>query len=228
MSALRSQTLTLLAKDLRLEWRAKARLVAVAVFGLLSLVVFSIAVGPDSKALTAGAAGFLVIALLLSSTLALAESFRIENERRALEGILLLPVRPGAIFYSKAIANTLSLAMLAPGLSLFGVVLYGVELQPANVVSFFTIWGLAAAGLSAPGTLYAAMTSQLRSRDVLLPLLLFPLVVPVLMASCKALALALTGDPMGQMRSWALLLLCFDLIYWSLGGILFPYVIEEG
>ena len=72
------------------------------------------------------------------------------------------------------------------------------------------------------------MTSQLRSRDVLLPLLLFPLVVPVLMAACKALALALTGDPMGQMRSWALLLLCFDLIYWSLGGILFPYVIEEG
>ena len=59
-------------------------------------------------------------------------------------------------------------------------------------------------------------------------LLLFPLVVPVLMASCKALALVLTGDPMGQMRSWALLLLCFDLIYWSLGGILFPFVIEEG
>ena len=84
MSALRSQTLTLLAKDLKLEWRAKARLVAVAVFGLLSLVVFSIAVGPDSKALTAGAAGFLVIALLLSSTLALAESFRVEQEARSL------------------------------------------------------------------------------------------------------------------------------------------------
>jgi len=228
MSAIRSQTLTLLAKDLRLEWRAKARLVAVGVFGLLALVVFSIAVGPDSKALTAGAAGFLVIALLLSSTLALAESFRIEHERRALEGILLLPVRSGAVFYSKAIANTLTLAMLAPGLSLFGVVLYGVELRPAEIGSFFTLWLLAAAGLAAPGTLYAAMTSQLRSRDVLLPLLLFPLVVPVLMASCKAMTLVLAGDPMGQLRSWSLLLLCFDLIYWSLGGILFPYVIEEG
>ena len=227
MNGLRSQTLTLLAKDLRLEWRAKARLMAVGVFGLLSLVIFSIAVGPDSKALNAGAAGFLVIALLLSSTLALAESFRIEQERRALEGILLLPVRPGAIFYSKAIANTLSLLMLAPGLSLVGVVLYGIELEPANALSFFAIWLLAAAGLSAPGTLYAAMTSQLRSRDVLLPLLLFPLVVPVLMAACKALALALFGDPMGQIRSWTLLLLCFDLIYWSLGGILFSYVIEE-
>jgi heme exporter protein B len=228
MSASRSATLTLLAKDLRLEWRARARVVSVAVFGLLSLVVFSIAVGPDSKALTAGAAGFMVIALLLSSTLALAESFRVEHERRALEGLLLLPVRPAAVFYSKALANTLSLAVLAPGLSLFGVVLYGVELETASLGSFFLLWILAAAGLAAPGTLYAAMTSQLRSRDVLLPLLLFPLVVPVLMASCKAMALVLTGDPMGQLRSWTLLLVCFDLIYWSLGGVLFPFVVEEG
>lgn len=228
MSGIRSQTITLLAKDLRLEWRARARLFAVAVFGFLSLVIFSIAVGPDSQALTAGAAGFLVISLLLSSTLALAESFRIEHERRALEGLLLLPVRAGAVFYSKAVANTLSLAMLAPGLSLFGVVLYDIEIRPASGASFFLIWILAAAGLSAPGTLYAAMTSQLRSRDVLLPLLLFPLVVPVLMAACKALALVLNGDPMGQMRSWILLLLCFDLIYWSLGGLLFPFVVEEG
>ncbi|MEO8276189.1 MAG: heme exporter protein CcmB [Thermoanaerobaculia bacterium] len=221
-------TAVLLGKDLRLEWRARARLAAVGVFGLLALVVFSIAVGPDTKALAAGAAGFLVIALLLCSTLALGESFRLENERRALEGLLLLPVRAGALFYSKAIANTLTLTALAPGLSLFGFVLFGVEIRAAGIGSFLGIWCLAAAGLAAPGTLYAAMTSRLRGRDVLLPLLLFPLVVPVLIAACKALSLVLTGDPMAQLRSWTLMLLCFDLIYWSLGGILLPYVLEEG
>ena len=84
-----------------------------------------------------------------------------------------------------------------------------------------------AAGLSAPGTLYAAMTSRIRSQDVLLPLLLFPLVVPVLMATVKAAALILTGDPMEQIRSWVLLLVGFDVIYWSLCGILFPHAIEE-
>ena len=76
--------------------------------------------------------------------------------------------------------------------------------------------------------LYAAMTSRLRSQDVVLPVLLFPLVVPVLLGSVKAMALVLGGDPMGQIRSWTLLLLGFDVIYWSLCGVLFPYVIEEG
>ena len=88
------------------------------------------------------------------------------------------------------------------------------------------IWLLASAGLSAPGTLYAAMTSRLRSQDVVLPILLFPLVVPVLLGSVKAMGLVLTGDPMGQTGSWILLLLGFDVIYWSLCGALFPFAVE--
>ena len=167
MSELRSQTLTLLAKDLRLEWRAKARLVAVAVFGLLSLVVFSIAVGPDSKALTAGAAGFLVIALLLSSTLALAESFRIEHERRALEGILLLPVRPGAIFYSKAIANTLSLALLAPERELYVLELSSFQLERAQRLglSVATVLNVSADHLDRHGTMPSYRAAKHRIFD---------------------------------------------------------------
>jgi heme exporter protein B len=71
------------------------------------------------------------------------------------------------------------------------------------------------------------MTSRLQSQDVLLPLLLFPLVIPVLLGSVKSMALVLTGDAMGQLGSWTLLLLVFDIIYWSLCGILFHHVIEE-
>jgi heme exporter protein B len=90
------------------------------------------------------------------------------------------------------------------------------------------LWAIAAAGLSAPGTLYAAMTSRLQSQDVLLPLLLFPLVVPVLLGTVKAVALILTGDPMEQIRSWTILLVSFAVIYWSICGLLFPHAIEEG
>ena len=176
----------------------------------------------------AGAAGFLVLALLLSSTLGLSESFRLEQEDRALEGLLLLPVDPVAIFYGKAIGNTLLLLMLAPILVPIALVLYAVEAGISSILMMLFIWLLTAAGLSAPGTLYAAMTSRLRSRDVILPVLLFPLVVPVLLGSVKAMALALSGDPMGQMRSWILLLAGFDVIYWSLCGVLFPFAIEEG
>jgi heme exporter protein B len=86
---------------------------------------------------------------------------------------------------------------------------------------------LGAAGLSAPGTLYSAMSSQARARQTLLPLLLFPLVVPVLLSAVKSTSLLLTGDPMGQLRSWVLLLAAFDAIYWSLCGLFFERVVDE-
>jgi heme exporter protein B len=220
--------LVIVRKDALLEWRGRSRFVSVLLFGIVTLLLFSFAVGPDTIALRSGAAGFLVLALLLSSTLGLSESFRLEQEDRALEGMLLLPVEPVAIFYGKAIGSTLLLMVLAPVLVPIALILYSVELSPTGLAQLLGVWLLAAAGLSAPGTLYAAMTSRLRSQDVVLPVLLFPLVVPVLLGSVKAMDLALSGDPMGQMQSWILLLLGFDIIYWSLCGVLFPFAVEEG
>jgi heme exporter protein B len=86
---------------------------------------------------------------------------------------------------------------------------------------------LGAAGLSAPGTLYAGMTAQVKAKQMLLPLLLFPLIVPALLASVKATSLVILKDPMGQLTSWIALLGAFDLIYWSLCGLLYGRVIEE-
>jgi heme exporter protein B len=219
--------LSIVRKDLLLEWRGRSRFVSVLLFGVVTLLLFSFAVGPDSVALRSAASGFLVLALLLSSTLGLSESFRLEQEDRALEGLLLLPVDPVAIFYGKAMGSTLLLLILAPVLVPIALVLYSVDMSLASVGRLLLVWFLTSAGLSAPGTLYAAMTSRLRSQDVVLPVLLFPLVVPVLLGSVKAMALALEGDPMEQMRSWILLLAGFDVIYWSLCGVLFPFAIEE-
>lgn len=223
-----SQAFTVLRKDLLLEWRSRSRLTSVILFGVVTLLLFSFAVGPDSTALRASAAGFLVLALLLSSTLGLSESFRLEYQQRAMEGLQLLPVEPAALFYGKALGTTLFLVLLAPILAPVALVLYAVELDLASLLALTGLWALAAAGLSAPGTLYAAMTGRLESQDVLLPLLLFPLVIPVLLGSVKAVDLILTGDPMGQIRSWTVLLGAFDVIYWSLCGVLFPYAVEEG
>lgn len=222
------QALTVVRKDLLLEWRGRSRIISVLLFGVVTLLLFSFAVGPDSMALRASAAGFLVLALLLSSTLGLSESFRLEQEQRAVEGLLLLPVDPVALFYGKAMSNTLFLVLLAPILTPVALVLYAVEIEPIRLLVLLGLWAIAAAGLSAPGTLYAAMTSRLQSQDVLLPLLLFPLVVPVLLGTVKAVALILTGDPMEQIRSWTILLVSFAVIYWSICGLLFPHAIEEG
>ena len=217
-----------LIKDLTLEWRRRTRLLSILLFGIVTLLLFSFAAGADAQLLSRTAAGFLVLALFLSSTLGLSESFRIENEGRPLEGLLLVPVEPMALYYGKALGATCFLVLLAPVLILASVVLYSVEITLLGFVKMLGLWLLGAAGLAAPGTLYAAMTSRMRSQDVLLPLLLFPLEVPALIGTVKAFDLALSGDPMGQMASWTWFLVAFDVIYWSLCGLLFPRIVDEG
>lgn len=214
-------------KDLLLEWRGRARSVSVVLFGVVTLVLFSFALGPEAEPLRRGAAGFLTLALLLSSVLGLNESFRLEQEDRALEGLLLRPVEPMALFYGKAAASAVLLLLLAPVLVPAAVVLYDLSPSPLGLLRLTGLWALAAAGLAAPGTLYAAITARLKAQDVALPLLLFPLVVPVLLGSVKAIDLVLTGDPMHQLRSWTLLLLGFNAIYWAVCGVLFSFAVEE-
>ncbi len=214
-----------LHKEALLQWRSRAQLLAVLVFGATALLLFSFAVGPRSDLLRENAAGFLWLGLLLASTLTLAESFQAEMEQRALEGLLLLPASAPALFYGKALSNWFQLVLLGVGLVPLMVVLYDAPLP--RPLALLGVIALGSAGLSAPGTLYAAMTHQARSRQTLLPLLLFPMVVPVLIASVKATSLLLTGDPMGQLRPWTLLLVSFDALHWSLCGLLFGRVVED-
>jgi heme exporter protein B len=214
-----------LRKELLLQWRTRGQMMAVLVFGATALLLFSFAIGPDASALRTFSAGFLWLGLLLSSTLTLAESFHSEMENRALEGLLLLPSDPRALYYGKAIANWLQLTLLGIALVPVMVVLY--DAGTTQLLKLLGIIILGAAGLSAPGTLYAGMTAQLKAKQMLLPLLLFPLIVPALLASVKATSLVILGDPMNQLNAWIILLVAFDLIYWSMCGLLYGRVIEE-
>ena len=214
-----------LRKELLLQWRTRGQFVAVFVFGAASLLLFSFGIGPNAAALRTFSAGFLWLGLLLSSTLTLAESFQSEMENRALEGLLLLPSNPRALYYGKAIANWLQLALL--GVVLFPIMVVLYDAGTTDLLKLLVIILLGTAGLSAPGTLYAAMTAQVKAKQTLLPLLLFPLIVPALLGSVKATSLVILGDPMEQSQSWIALLCAFDLIYWPLCGLLYGRVVEE-
>lgn len=221
-----SQTLAVARKDVRIEWRGRARAAAVLGFAGTVLLLFSFAASADSKTLESHAGGYLWLAILLGSVLSLSDAFRVETEDEALDVLLLLPVDARAIFLGKALARTAALAALALLLLPIAGALYGVGVHGSwwHLLAFIV---LGVAGLAAPGTLYAAMTSQVRGREVLLPLLLFPLVVPVVLAVVKGTALALTGDPMNQAPSWLGLLVIFDLVYWSACPLVFGAVVER-
>lgn len=224
--SLLAATAGVIRKDLLLEWRGRARINATLFFALMTLLLFSFAVGPDTTTLSRNASGYLWLGILLSSVLSLTESFRLEAENAALEGLRLLPVNPRAIFLGKALANTvflflLGLIMVPVTIALYGTSLRGSPLELAGILV------LGCGAISAPGTLYAAIASQARARDVLLPLLLFPILIPALVGAVKATRLALEGDPMGQMTSWITLLGVFNLVYWLVCFVLFGRVVEE-
>lgn len=216
----------LISKDLRLEWRSRARIQATLSFGALTLLMFSFAAGPRPKLLAANAPGYLWLALLLASTLALAESLRVEVENAVLEGVRLIPVDPKAIFLSKALVNAFLLFALSGLLVPLSMALYGVSLE-GSVLELVAVVGLGAMAIAAPGTFYAAIAQQIRAKDVMLPLLLFPILVPGLVGAVKATTLLLEGDPMGQLASWTSLLAAFNVLYWVVCTLLFGRVIED-
>ncbi|NNB89829.1 ABC transporter permease [Corallococcus exiguus] len=219
-------TLVLMRKDLLIEWRTRARLNALVFFAMATLLLFSFALGPDTKLLERNAGGYLWLAILFASVLSLGESFRVETENACLDGVRLAPADARAIFLSKALGNALLLLALAVVLVPVMVALYGVRIV-TGVGDLAGILVLGSMALSAPGTVYAAISSNARARDVLLPLLLFPLVIPALLSAAKGTTLVLQGDPMQQLGSWQGLLLGFNLIYWGVGFLLFPRVIED-
>jgi len=219
-------TWAIMRKDLLLEWRGRARVNATIFFAVLTLLLFSFAVGPYHNLLAQNAPGYLWLAILLSSVLSLGESQRIESENAAFEGLRLLAVKASAVFFGKALVNTLFLFGLGLVLVPIAIALYSmsVALSPWALVATLL---LGCAAISAPGTLYAAIAVQARARDVVLPLLMFPILVPGLLAAVKATTLVVQGDPMGQLASWMVLLVTFNLVYWFLCALMFGRVMEE-
>ena len=213
-------------KDAIVEWRSRARLNATIFFAVMTLLLFSFAVGPHQALLSRNAPGFFWLAIFLASVLSLGESMRLESENDALDGLRLLPIDPLAIFLGKAAVNTTFLFGLGVIILPLALAIYDAELK-LGVTALLSVLFLGAAAVSAPGTLYAALAVQAKARDVLLPLLLFPILVPGLLASVKATALVFEGDPMNQLASWRTLLIVFDLTYWLLCSLLFGRVIED-
>ncbi len=216
----------LLRKDLLVGWKGRTRLVGLATFGVALLLLFSFAIGPDTATLSKHAPAYLWVALLSASTLLLAQSFQHETEAGALEGLMLIPVSPVALFYAKATANLILLTFLALVLLPLSLLLFGLEPSWAALAASGVLL-LGSAGIVGPGTLYAALTARLASKQVMLPVLLFPLVIPPVIASVKATSLVLFGDPMEELYPWLVLLAVSDIAYWAVSGVLFGKVLDE-
>jgi heme exporter protein B len=212
-------------KDLTTERRSKAGFNGVITLSVTILVLFGFALGPDAQALRDAAAGTVWLAALFAGVLAFNRSYQVELDGGALEQLVLYPGSRRAIFAGKLLANFTFVGLMLAVVVTVGIVLFQVRIPPAWPALVGIIL-LGAVGLVTLGTFYAAMASRSRAREVLLPLLLFPMLVPVLLAAMEATKALLGGNVMGDAGAWARLLAAFDLIFLSATFLAFDSVIE--
>ena len=211
-------------KDLQVEWRGRQGLPVMLVFALLVVFLFNFALQLTPALQSGLAAGLLWVSLAFASTLGLNRSVSLERENNALDGLLLAPVDRSAIFFGKTLSNLTFTAvvalMLLPVFSLF----YQQNMLNPRLL-LVVLLGLGA--YTSLGTLLAALSIQTRTRDVLLPVLLYPLALPVLIAAVEASRGILAGQPWAELQSWVLLLVACNILFLAAGLLLFDTILEE-
>ena len=211
-------------KDLASELRSRELLSAMLVFSLLVILIFNFALELDIQTRRSVTAGVLWATFAFAGTLGLNRSMAIEKDRGCLDGLLLAPVDRSAIYFGKGISNFAFMLIVEAFVLPIYSVLYGINLfQPGLLLVIL----LGSIGYTAVGTLLSAMSIQTRTRDVMLPILLFPVVIPILIAAVKASGGYLTGAEMSEITPWLNLLVVYDVIFTSLAFMVFDYVVEE-
>ena len=212
-------------KDLLVERRSKETFNALLFFALALLFVFQFALDADRERLAAVLPGLLWLAFILSGMLGLGRVFLVERENDCWEGLLLAPGDKSAIYLGK-LTGSLALMFVVEAIVLVLFALFfNVDLAPV-LPALALVIALGTVGFAAIGTLFAAMTAQARARELLFPVLLLPVLVPVLLGTVKATEAVLLHEPLADVAHWLKLLVAADVIYVVAGLLTFDFILE--
>jgi len=220
------RTWAIVWKDLLVEIRTRGSFTAMVFFAVLVLIVFAFAIGADPRLLERLSGGLLWIAITFTALLSLSRTFHSEELSGGLEGLELYPGEVRAIYLGKFLGNLVLLLLVEAILFPLAAVLYHMDLL-ARAPALAGVALLGTWGISATGTFYAALTLHLRARELMLPLLLLPLLVPVLLGAVEATTALVTGDPTAGLGGWIRLLVAFDVINFVVCTWIFPVVLER-
>jgi heme exporter protein B len=217
---------TIFAKDVRVEWRNRETLALMCVFGLLLVFLFNFTMEGTHEESLRTLPVVLWVAFAFVGILGFNRSFAAERENSCLEGMMLAPVDPGAIYLGKMLANFLFLAVAEVVVVIVASVWYNFSFVP-RLGWFVLIAFLGTLGYVAVGTIFGAIAANTRMREVMLPVLQFPVAVPIFIGAIEATSGALRGDAPGQFANWLKLLVAFNIVFVVLSYLLFEYVLEE-
>lgn len=217
-------TFAIVRKDLSAEFRSRELVSAMLVFSLLVIIIFNFALEFEPSLREKVTAGVLWTTFAFAGTLGLNRSMAVEKDRGCLDGLLLAPVDRSAIYFGKVISNLAFMFIVEAVVLPIYSILYGVNLFNPGLLLVILLGSI---GYIAVGTLLASMAVQARTRDVLLPILLFPIVIPVLLSAVKASNGFLSGAPMTEIMPPLNLLIVYDIIFTAVAFMFFDEVVEE-
>ncbi len=216
-------TRTTLTKDVRLEWRSKDAINAMLFFSLLVVVIFSFSFDPTAEESRRIAGGLVWVAFLFAAIVALNQTWARELRNQVLDAYRVSPAPANALFLAKAFGNFIFVTVLEALMTPLFIVFYKLRaLGPTW--ELLPIAALGTWALVVNGTFFAAISLRTRSREIMLPLLLFPISIPALLGMVNATTAILTGE--GSARFWIALLVAYDVVFTSACLLLFETVLE--
>lgn len=211
-------------KDMLSGLRTKEVITSVLVFGLLVLVIFNFAFEPGTGIRGSIAPGMLWVALVFAGVLGLNRTFDPEKENSCIEGLMLCPGERHVIYWGKLASSFTFMLVVAIILTPIFLALFNL---PIFVPRLVLIIVLASFGFSSVGSLFSALSAGTKARDILLPILFLPIVVPIIIAAVEATGLVLQGKSWSDMSTWLQIMIAFDVIFLVISTLVFEFVIEE-
>ncbi len=211
-------------KDLAAELRSRELFSAMMVFSLLVIVIFNFALELDISTRRSVTSGVLWVTFAFAGTLGLNRSLSIEKEQGCLDGLLLAPVDRSAIYFGKALSNLAFMLIVEAIVLPVYSFLYNVNLLSPGLIGVILLGSI---GYTAVGTLLATMSVQTRTREILLPIILFPVVLPVLIGAVKASGGILAGDDLANILPWLNLVIVYDVVFVAIAFMVFEFIVQE-
>jgi heme exporter protein B len=212
-----------LAKDIRLEWRSKDAINSMLFFALLVVVIFSFSFDPTAEDSRKIAGGLIWVAFLFAAVVALNQTWGRELRHQVLDAFRVSPAPPNALFLAKVLGNFIFVSLLELLMTPLFIVFYNLRpLGPAWPL--IPVAALGTWALVVNGTFFAAISLRTRSREIMLPLLLFPISIPALLAMVRATSAILTAEE--GIRFWIALLVAYDVVFTTVSLFLFETVLQ--
>ena len=221
-----NQVVAIVWKDFITELKTRELFSSMFIFALLVIIIFIFSVDLSIVKASEVGPGVLWVAFLFAGTIGLNRSFMLEKENDCLQGLLLAPADRTALYFGKLLSNLIFLLTMEVFILPLFMIFFNIDIL-SNILPLIYVIFVGTLGFCAIGTLLSSLSANLKTRDIMLPILLYPLIIPIVIGSVKMTEQVLTGEPLSDMMNWVSLTLCFDVIYIAVSIMTIDFVLEE-